>query len=184
MPALFLAFLATALATLAGRDGVRIARLAAAGGNGSGVMLLAAILPAAVLAAGLAAVLADGMARMLQPEARQLLVAVALAAAGAEVLLLGPGRAPVEPTRSLFAIMLVLAGGLLTGASGFLVLALAVLSGMPLLAAVGGALGAGAALALAALAGADWEQVPQRSMRLGGGVLLLLAAVMVGVQAL
>ena len=187
MPAFFLTFLATALAIMAGRDAVRIARLSAAHGF-AGVaragVLYAAIVLAGVAYAALAAWLAGGLADMLQGAAGRLFVAVALGIAGFEVLVLRPKQAPTEPTRSLGATLIVLLAALATGAAGFLVLALTVMTGAPVLAGAGGALGAVAALSGAAMAGEDWEKLPHGAMRLGGGATLLAAALVTGYLAL
>lgn len=182
MPAFFLTFLATALVLLAGRDAVLVARLAAAHGR-IGV-LLPAIGLAGIAYAAVAAWLAGELAPILVGPAAPLFVAIALTIAGAEVLVLRSGKPPAEPTRSLGATLLVLLLRLLTGAAGFLVLALAVLTGAPWLAGAGGAAGAFTALVLAASAGAEWERLPHAALRLPGGGALLLAALVTGFFAL
>jgi phosphoglycerol transferase MdoB-like AlkP superfamily enzyme len=67
---------------------------------------------------------------------RLLLASFALAAAGVESLLVSPGRRAKEPTRSLFAALLVLAISQIVDASRFIVLAIALLHA-PLSAALG-----------------------------------------------
>jgi hypothetical protein len=182
LPSFFLALLAAAAATLGGREAVRVARLSGALGAGAGLM--AAGWLACLVACALAAWLGARIAGELAPDARTMLVAIALLLAGLELAIMRPGRAPAEPTRSFGAIALVLAGAQLTAASGFLVFALAAAAATPWLAAAGGALGSGAVLTAAWSAGMEWEaKVPLRLLRYGVAALLLLAAVVTGLSA-
>jgi hypothetical protein len=182
LPSFFLALLAAAAATLAGRETVRVARLSAA--LGAGIGLLTACWLACALGCGLAAWLGSKIAAQLVPEAKAMLVAIALLLAAGELALLRPGRAPVEPTRSFGAIVLVLGAAQLTAAAGFLVLALAAAAPMPELSAFGGALGAGAALTAAWSMGREWEaRVPTELLRWSVAALLLLAAAITGLSA-
>src|SRR5690606_8293656 len=102
------------------------------------------------LASAITAALAAGagflMARLLPPDAKTMLVAFALLAAGAEMLLLHGRKPPDEPTRSLFAILVVLVAQQIGDGARFLVLAIAIATGGPVLAALGGAAGGGIAL--------------------------------------
>lgn len=182
MPAFFLAFLAVGLAILAGRECVRVARLSAARGGATGVWL--AILAAGFAAAAIAASLAGELAELLEPALRLWLVAAALLMAGIEVLALRAPPRPREPANSIGATLLVLFVELLTGAAGLLVIALSVALGEPVLSGAGGALGAMAALSVAALAREDWEKLPHGAMRLAGGGALLIAALAAGVSAI
>ncbi|HYD23771.1 MAG TPA: hypothetical protein VEB68_03170 [Croceibacterium sp.] len=182
MPSFFLALLAAAAATLGGREAVRVARLAAALGSGSG--LLAAGWLACAVACALAAWLGAGIAGQLFAEAKAMLVAIALLLAGLELAVMPPRRAPAEPTRSFGAIALVLGAAQLTAASGFLVFALAAATATPWLAAAGGALGSGAVLTAAWSAGPEWEaRVPLRLLRYAVAGLLLAAALVTGLSA-
>jgi len=106
LPSFFLALIAAAMATVGGREAVRVARLSAALGGGK--MLLMAGWLACALACVLAARLGAGIAAELAPAAKAMLVAIALLLAGLELLVLRPGRAPAEPTRSFGAALLVL----------------------------------------------------------------------------
>lgn len=182
MPPFFLALLAATLATLAGREAVRVARLSAAHRGGAPVLVagwLACII-AAALAGWLGAMIGAGLA----PEAKAMLLALALLLAGAELLILRPGRAPEEPTRSFGAVLLVLAAAQVTAAAGFLVLALAAATGAPLLAAAGGALGSGAVLTAAWSLANEWEsRLPLGLLRRGVAALLLVAALALGLAA-
>ena len=177
MPPFFLAFLTVLLATVAGREAVRVARLAGGGVSSGGLLLAAAI--GGMIFAGLAAVIGYQMAPLLNPMGKLLVVAIALALAACEVLLLRAGKAPREPTLSVGAAALVLAGALVTGAAGLLVIAITLVTGEPVLAGVGGALGALAGLAVPAFAGAEWEaRFPQGVMRWITSGHLFLAALM------
>jgi len=182
MPALFLALLTCALATAGGRSAVVTARLA--GALGGGAALLSACWATATAASGLAAGAAAWFAPMLIPEATAMFVAAALFACGVELLVVGPPAPAAEPTRSLGAIALVLFAGQLTDAARLLVLALAVATATPALAASGGAIGSGAALTAAWALGGEWEaQLPLTAIRRAVGGLFLLAAVIVGLAA-
>lgn len=172
MPAFFLTFLAVAAAMLAGKDAVRVARLRAALGWGG--PLLATVLVAALGGAALAAWIAGGLAPLIPADYRPVVVAVALGLAGLEVLLRSPAETPKEPTRSMGAITLVLLLGMVTDASGFIILSLAIATGAPLYAAAGGALGAIVVLGSAIVAAEDWQHLPLRMLRyiVGGGLIL------------
>src|SRR5687768_14345419 len=182
MPSFFLALLAAAAATAGGREAVRVARLSAALGGGR--MLLVAGWLACAVACVLAARLGAGIAGELAPEAKTMLVAIALLLAGLELLVLRPGRTPAEPTRSFGAVLLVLGAAQLTAAAGFLVFALAGATGAPWLAATGGALGSGAVFTAAWSMGAEWEKrMPLGLLRYGVAGLLLAAALATGLSA-
>jgi putative Ca2+/H+ antiporter (TMEM165/GDT1 family) len=182
LPSFFLALIAAALATLGGREAVRVARLSAALGGG-GVLLAAGVL-ACLIACLLAARLGAGIAGELPPDGKTMLVALALLLAGLELLLLGPGRAPSEPTRSFGAVLLVLSAAQLTAAAGFLVFALAAATGSPWLAAAGGTVGSGGVFTAAWSMGAEWEpRMPLRLLRFGVGGVLVCAALVAGLSA-
>jgi hypothetical protein len=182
LPSFFLALIAAALATLGGREAVRVARLSAA--LGGGIALLVAGCLACLVACLLAARLGSGIAGELAPEAKAMLVAIALLLAGLELLVLAPGKAPAEPTRSFGAVLLVLGAAQLTAAAGFLVVALAAATGAPWLAAAGGTLGSAAVFAAAWSMAGEWEQrMPLRLLRFGVAGLLLVAALATGLTA-
>ncbi|HEY6815837.1 MAG TPA: hypothetical protein VI168_09895 [Croceibacterium sp.] len=170
------------MATLGGREAVRVARLSAVLGGGA-VLLVAGWL-ACVVACLIAARLGAGIAGEMAPEAKAMLVAIALLLAGLELLVLRPGRKPAEPTRSFGAVLLVLGAAQLTAAAGFLVFALAAATGAPWLAAAGGALGSGAVYTGAWSMGADWEaRMPLGWLRYGVAAALLAAATVTGLSA-
>jgi hypothetical protein len=161
---------------------VRIARLSAA--LGSGIALLVAGWLACAVACLLAARLGAAVAAELAPEAKTMLVAIALLLAAGELFVLRPGPAPAEPTRSFGAVLLVLGAAQLTAAAGFLVFALAGATGSPWLAAAGGALGSGATFTAAWSMAGEWEsRMPLRTLRYGVAALLLVAALVTGLAA-
>lgn len=182
MPAFFLTFVAVAAAMPAGRDAQRVARLRVTLGW-TGPLLVTALL-AALAGAGLAAWIAGGLAPLIPTDFKPVAVAVALGLAGLEVLLRAPPAETREPTRSMGAITLVLLLGMVTDASGFIILAMSVATGEPLLAAAGGALGALTVLVAAILAAEDWRALPLNVMRPVIGTGLLLAAIMIVLFAL
>ena len=165
-----------------GREAVRVARLSAALGAGPG--LLVACWLACLAGCALSAWLGAGIAAQLAPEAKAMLVAIALLLAGVELAILRPGRAPAEPTRSFGAILLVLGAAQLTSAAGFLVFALAGATALPWLAAAGGAVGSGAVLTMAWSAGGEWEaRLPLTALRYGVAAALIVAALVTGLGA-
>ena len=182
MPSFFLALISAAAATLGGREAVRVARLSAS--LGQGVALLIACWIACVVACALAAWVGAQVAQELFPAAKTMLIAMALLLAGLELAVLGPGRAPAEPTRSFGAIVIVLGAAQATAAAGFLVFALAGASALPWLAAAGGALGSGAVLTAAWAAGREWEaRLPTKAIRFTVAALLIIAALVTGLSA-
>jgi len=167
---------------LGGREAVRVARLSAALGAGTGLLVAGWL--ACLAGCALSAWLGAGIAAQLAPEAKAMLVAIALLLAGVELLVLRPGRAPAEPTRSFGAVLLVLGAAQLTSAAGFLVFALAGATAAPVLAAAGGTIGSGAVLTAAWSAGAQWEgHLPLTALRYAVAALLILAALVTGLDA-
>jgi hypothetical protein len=182
MPALFLTLIAAALAVAGGRSALLVARLSAALGPRFGLLAAGWITAAATSA--LAAWAGALVAPLMPPAGKTMFAAAALAIAALELLLASSRRAPAEPTRSLGAIALVLFAGQLTDAARFLVLALTVATGEPVLAAVGGALGGGAMLTGSWALGADWEKhVFLRTIRFAAASLFGLAAVVTALAA-
>ena len=143
-------------------------------GQRPALLVLAVALTAA--SAAFAAWLSIAVAPLLNSGARMLFAAMALGLGGMESLLLSPGRKPEEPTRSLAATAIVLAAHQATDAARFLIFALAVATGAPVPAGMGGALG-GAIMLGAAWAAPelfDWRRL--RPVRRTIGVILLLVA--------
>jgi hypothetical protein len=182
MAALFLTLLAAALALAGGRSAMLIARLSGALGGGAGLLAVGWITAAA--ASALAAWAGSWLAPLMPPAGKTMFAAAALAIAALELLFAFPRRAPTEPTRSLGAIGVVLFAGQMTDAARFLVLALAVATGEPVLAAIGGTLGTGAVLTAGWALGTDWEErMFLRTIRFAAMALFALAAVVTGLAA-
>ncbi|MFC3101926.1 TMEM165/GDT1 family protein [Altererythrobacter lauratis] len=187
MTAFFLSFLAALLLGAAGRDGVRVARLAAGSGPATALGAAPGLVLAIWLSAFAASTLAAGAGAWLAPQmpaaARPMFVALALGVAALELAVRKAPRAPAEPTRSTGAILIVLVAAQITDSARFVIAALALLTQEPWLVAAGGTLGSGVALTLAALAGSEWERrLPLRIMAWALAVLLLLAAFMIGLS--
>ena len=169
------ALIATLLAGIGARDQLTVAALAMR--NGQHWMLLLISIICAGATAAIAAVAARAVIPLLATDARTLLAALALGLAGGEMLLLRAKPLGTEPTQSLGATAIVLFAQQLTDAARFIIFALAVATGAPIAAGVGGAVG-GAAVVAAGWLGAD--ELADRNLRLvrlaGGSVLLAVAA--------
>lgn len=182
MSGFFLALLACLAVELPGRDGVRVAQLAARLGAGAG--LLAAVWISAIAASGLAVWATTLIGPAMSGPARQMLVAFALALAAVELALRRAPPAPAEPTRSAGAILLVLLAAQLTDGARLIVLALAVATKAPLAVAAGGALASGAALTVAAVAAARWPDAGRlKPVRLAVAGVLLVFGIVTGLDA-
>lgn len=169
------AFVACLLAGCGARDQVLVAALTERLGPRFSLLAMACL--SGALTCALAAWFAQDLAGMMNHSARLLLASFALVAAGAESLLLTPGKRPGEPTRSLFAALLVLVTNQVVDASRFIVLAIALAVDAPLPAALGGAVGGGAAIAIGWFgAGSLLAAEPRlRMVRRIAGLLLLAA---------
>ncbi len=182
MPAFLFALIATLLAATGGRDQRLMAQLSARLGA-TGPLLFAGLVASAATA-GIAALAGQWLAVLLPPAGKTMLIALALALGAAELAWPMRLRDPAEPTRSLFAITLVIASRQLGDAARFLIVAFAAASGTPVLAGIGGALGGGAALVIGwALGAALSARVPLRAIRLGIAGLMLFAAVWAAISA-
>ena len=171
MSGFLFALIACLLASFGARDQVLFARLTTA--QGQRPLLLATALLAACATAAFAGWAGARLLTDLAPPLRGTTAAVLLVLAGGEMLLLGPGKSPAEPTRSLFAALVVLAAQQVTDSARLLVLALAVGTAAPIPAALGGALASSAALLTAWLV----PTLPERLLRprqVAGGALALL----------
>ena len=182
MPSFFLALLAAALVTLGGREAVRVARLSGALGQAWPVLVAAWL--ACLSSCAVAAWLGAGVAAAMVPQAKTMLVAIALLLAALELVLLKAPDGPGEPTRAFGAILLVLGVAQLSAASSFTVFSFAAALASPTLAAAGGALGSGAVLTAAWASGVQWERrFPLRALRYGVASLLLVAGLVTGLTA-
>lgn len=182
MPALLFALIAAALASIGGRDQRLVAAFAGKLGRANG-LLVAAWLVAALTAAA-AAWVGGAMAGLLAPPAKQMLVAIALVMAAAEMLWPRSDKEPLEPTRSLGAFAIVLAARQVGDGARFLVFAIAIAAGSPAFTAVGGAIGSAAALTLGwALGAALPRRVPLKILRTAIAGLLLVAGAIIAISA-
>lgn len=182
MPPFFLALIATFLADAGARDQRLVAALSAKLGASAGLLAVGWI--ASVATAAIAAAAGAGIAHTLPPAAKGMFVALALLLGAVEPAWPILRKDPAEPTRSLFAALLVIASHQVSDGARFLIVALAAATASPVLAGVGGAIGGGAALTLGWVLGADLSRrVPLRPARLAIAVLLLFAAVAVAVTA-
>lgn len=182
MPSFFFALVATLLAATGGRDQRMAANLSARLGASTGLLVTLWLTCAA--SAAFAAAVGAGMAQLFPPAGKQMFVAFALLLGAAELAWPFLWKEPEEPTRSLPAIALVVASRQLLDAARFIVVALSAATGAPVLAAIGGAIGGGAAVTLGwALGDAMTRNLPLRGIRLGIAGLLLGAAIWVGLSA-
>jgi Ca2+/H+ antiporter, TMEM165/GDT1 family len=151
--------------------------------GGSGALLAAGWIACAVTAA-IAALAGEGMAALLPPAAKTMLVALALLLGAAELAWPFRSKEPVEPTRSFVPIVIVIAARQIGDAARFLIVAFAASTGSHWLAGVGGLVGGGAALTLGWALGSDLAaKLPLRAIRLGIAAILLVAAIWTGLIA-
>lgn len=182
MPAFFLALICCFVAATGGRDQRLVAYLSEKLGASGG--LLAAGWLACAFTAAIAALAGEGMAVLLPPAAKTMLVALALLFGAAELAWPFKPYEPAEPTRSLLPIAIVIAARQVGDAARFLVVAFAASTGSHWLAGIGGAIGGGAALTLGWALGGDLaKHVPLRAIRLGIAAVMLVAAVWTGLTA-
>ena len=182
MSSFFFALVATFLVSAGGRDQRLVAHLAAT--LGAGGPLLAAAWIASAITAVLAALAGDALAELLPPAAKAMLAAFALLLAALELAWPLKPHNPHEPTRSVFAVAIVIGARQLGDGARFLIAAIAAATGAPGWAALGGALGAGAALTFAWSMGPRFgTRFPLRATRLVVAGLLGFAAVMLGLSA-
>lgn len=171
MPTLFLAFLAAALASMGARDQILVARLREGLGGHAGLLAVAWLV--AAVTAGLAAWLSVTISADMTLPAKRMLMGIALVVTSVELAWPRKPADPQEPTRSLGAIGIVLAAYAITDAARFLTFAIAVGSAFPVLAAIGGAVGSGAALTLGWTLGGElarWRWL--RTMRVAIAIVL------------
>ncbi|MDE1916264.1 MAG: hypothetical protein KGJ57_11795 [Sphingomonadales bacterium] len=183
MNGLLYAFVACFLAGCGARDQMLVAALTRR--LGSRLSLLVIACASGALTSALAAVAAQDLGGAMNRDARLILASFALVAGGLESLLLSPGREAREPTRSLFAALLVLAINQLFDAARFIVLAIALVDGDPLPAALGGAGGGAAALTVGWFAAGSWS-ADRRGLwlaRKGAGAVLVIVGVVLALWA-
>jgi hypothetical protein len=177
MTGFIFSFIAALLAGIGARDQLTVAGLAARQGQRIGLLTVAVICAAvtgviAGWAAGLVLPIIEGNER-----AGQILIAVALGFAGAEMLVLGARPPPEEPTHSLGAIGIVLTAHQLTDAARFFVFAIAAATAAPIPSGAGGAVGGIAVVALGWIAAEDLPLKLASLVRRALGLVALLLAV-------
>ena len=181
MTAFYLALLAVLLSGFGARDQVTLAAHVQAGG--SRLFLLALAIVSSVATAALAAWLATFLLTMLGPDARLFMACFALIFAGFESMIVAPGIERAMRTVAAGRAAIVIAASQVTDAARFLVFAIAVATGFPAGAAIGGAIG-GILLVLLAWIAPELVGTPRiRILRRAIGLLLLLVAVVTGMVA-
>ncbi|MFN4020250.1 MAG: hypothetical protein ACK4IC_07025 [Erythrobacter sp.] len=182
MDSFLLSLLLVFALALGGRDQWLVARWADA--LGQSAALLAVGLASAALTAALMAWLGCGFAARLPSRAAQMLIAFALAIAALELVWPVRSAKPREPTRSLGAFAIVLVARQVGDAARFAVFALAAGASLPFTAALGGAVGGGAAIALGwSLGGESLAQAPLAIIRRVLAAGLVVAALFIGLNA-
>ena len=183
MDSLVPALVAALLAGIGDRPAALAALLAARGG-GSGAIWSGALLAQCAVAT-LAAIAAALLAPRLTPEARSLVLAIALVAGGMGGLVRARPPRASDRLGSGFLAALVGTGALgLVDRTAFLTFALALRGPSPALAAVGGTAGAAVLAGGAVVLGADWQRLASREIAGVAGGLLMAAGLVVGVGAL
>ena len=180
MAAFLFALAAVFLVSLGGRDQLLAARLAERLGKGGGLLAVGVL--ASTLSAFAMAVAGLALALLLPGPAADMLVAIGLLLASAELAWHRRAALPEEPTRSLFAIFVVLLARQVGDGARFLVFAFAA-GGSAWLAGAGGALGGSAALALGIAVSGELTRWPLRWVRVGLAALLAIAGIVVGLNA-
>ena len=182
MPSFFLAFIAALLTAIGSRDQMLVAQLSARLGRSSSLLVVGWLV--AIGTAGIMAWAGQAVAQILPPEGKTMLIAIAMLLAAVELAWPNSRTAAKEPTRSLVAIALVLFSRQLGDAGRFLIFAIAVVTGAPLLAGIGGALGAGAGVTIGWFAGEELASaLPLRMIRLILAGVILLAGLVIGLSA-
>ncbi len=167
---------------LGGRDQLLVARLSDRLGSSVGLLILG--LAVASISAAIMAFAGSTISALLPPRAADMLVAFALLAAAKELAWPVREKALNEPTRSLGAIGIVLLARQLSDGARFAIFALAAEASYPLTAAIGGAVGGGAAIALGwSLGGTVPAKIPLRYLRLAFAICLFVAAALAGLNA-
>lgn len=138
----------------------------------------------AVLSAGVMAYAGASIAAILPQRAADMLVAFALAIAAVELAWPVKLKPMKEPTRSFIAIGVVVLARQIGDAARFVIFAFAAAAVYPTTALIGGAIGGIAAVALGWSAGLSRLQAfPLRFIRIGFGVCLIVAALVIGLNA-
>lgn len=138
----------------------------------------------AVISAGVMAYAGSSMAAILPQRAADMLVAIALFMAAAELVWPVKVKPMKEPTRSYIAIGVVVLARQIGDAARFVVFAFAAEATYPTTALIGGAIGGVAAVALGWSVGlSQLQKLPLRYLRMALAVCLFLAALVIGLNA-
>lgn len=138
----------------------------------------------AIISASAMAYFGASIASILPQRAADMLVAFALAAAAMELAWRVKVKPMKEPTRSIIAIGAVLLFRQMGDAARFVIFAFAAGAAYPTTALIGGAIGGSAAVALGWYVGlAGLQKFPLRWIRAGFAVCLILAALLIGLNA-
>ncbi|ALE15678.1 putative transmembrane protein [Altererythrobacter epoxidivorans] len=182
MASFLIPMIAVFVIALGGRDQLLVARLSDRLGQSAALLGVGAVVSA--ISAAAMAVSGAWLAAMMPDRAQHMLVAFALAAAAIELFWPAAPADPKEPTRSLFAIGLVLLVRQFGDAARFAIFALAAASVLAPMAGLGGAIGGAAALALGWSMGSELEtRLPLRTLRVVFAIVLAIAAIMIGLSA-
>ncbi len=182
MPAFLLSFVACMLVTMAGREQLRLARLASVLGVRAG--LITAVGISAIVTVTLAAWSGSMLAIAISDASEEIVIAIALLLAALQLAVLRAKPAPKEPTWSFGAMLIVMLVAQICDGARLLVLAFTVHTGEPVLVGAGGALGSMTALLVASFFGGNWERkVPHRALSRTVGAILMLAALIIGISA-
>jgi hypothetical protein len=190
MDSFLFSLILVALIALGGRDQILVGQISDALAEYSArairrpLPLLALALASSACSAGVVTYAGFTLGSMMPPRAAWMLVAFAFAIAALELFWPIRPKPLNEPTRSLGAIGLVLVWRQLGDAARFAIFAFAIEATIPFTAFLGGALGGGVAVAtgwgLGAHALLRW---PLRAIRLALGAALILAAILIGLNA-
>ena len=182
MDAFLLALILTFLIALGGREQMIVAQFSSATDRNLPLLLIAtgcALATAAVMAYAGAAI-----AAILPRRAAEMLVAFALVAGAVELFWPVKIKPMKEPTRSYVAIGAVLVFRQMQDAARFVIFALAAWAVYPTTAFIGGALAGIAAVVLGWSLGVETlQRLPLRAIRIGFGLCMIVAGVMIGLNA-
>ena len=182
MTAFLFAMVAAFAAGFGARDQQLVAALRDRLGPSGGLLLVAIV--CALVAAGAAAWFGALIGTTMSRDASTMFVAIALLVAAVECAWPRRKADPQEPTRSLGAIGIVLFARQLTDAGRFLVLAVAAAYAAPAMAALGGAIGGAASVALGwSLGEKGLGKLPLSTIRHVVAAFLFLVAVSTGLAA-
>lgn len=180
MSAFLFAMVAVFALSLGGRDQMRVAILADRLGRSWGLLVAGCL--TAIATAAIMAFAGAGIAEILPPAGKQMLVAFALIASAFELLLPVRIRVPAEPTRSLGAMTIVLFVAQIADAGRFVVFALAALYPHFELTGAGGALGGCLAILLGWRMAGNLAERPWRAVRIALAVVLAIVGAIIGLS--